>query len=148
MTGNDLPKNAIEKMVMGFHLDVFRHVNNTRYLEFYEEARWIMYQDALNVLVAKGFGIVVANININYRIALELFDKILITAELEKVGSRSFVIRQTITSLSGDKLYSDADFTVVLIEANTQKAAVIADHPACQAFIKACSQLTANESFI
>ncbi|WP_193386247.1 acyl-CoA thioesterase, partial [Yersinia pestis] len=26
--------------VRGFHIDVFQHVNNARYLEFLEEARW------------------------------------------------------------------------------------------------------------
>jgi thioesterase-3 len=26
--------------VRGFHLDVYQHVNNARYLEFLEEARW------------------------------------------------------------------------------------------------------------
>ena len=26
--------------VRGYHLDVYQHVNNARYLEFLEEARW------------------------------------------------------------------------------------------------------------
>ena len=31
--------------VRGYHLDVFQHVNNARYLEFLEEARWSYFED-------------------------------------------------------------------------------------------------------
>ncbi|MEP8710355.1 hypothetical protein ABKV66_22685, partial [Enterobacter hormaechei] len=29
--------------VRGYHLDVYQHVNNARYLEFLEEARWVSH---------------------------------------------------------------------------------------------------------
>ena len=29
-----------EVRVRGFHVDVYQHVNNARYLEFLEDARW------------------------------------------------------------------------------------------------------------
>ena len=32
--------------VRGFHLDVYQHVNNARYLEFLEEARWTGWKTA------------------------------------------------------------------------------------------------------
>ena len=32
--------NSIELTVRGFHCDMFAHVNNARYLEFLEDARW------------------------------------------------------------------------------------------------------------
>ncbi|SPY74369.1 Long-chain acyl-CoA thioesterase FadM [Providencia alcalifaciens] len=31
---------AIQIKVLGYHIDVFQHVNNARYLEFYEADRW------------------------------------------------------------------------------------------------------------
>ena len=31
-----------EIKVRGFHIDIFSHVNNARYLEFMEEARWFI----------------------------------------------------------------------------------------------------------
>ena len=36
--------------VRGFHIDVFGHTNNARYLEFMEIARW----DALQPLIVSG----------------------------------------------------------------------------------------------
>ena len=32
--------------VRGYHLDVYQHVNNARYLEFLEEARWEWLDDS------------------------------------------------------------------------------------------------------
>ena len=32
-----------EIMVRGYHLDMFGHVNNARYLEFLEEGRWTFF---------------------------------------------------------------------------------------------------------
>lgn len=32
--------------VRGYHLDVYQHVNNARYLEFLEEARWMGWKIA------------------------------------------------------------------------------------------------------
>ena len=32
--------------VRGYHLDVYQHVNNARYLEFLEEARWDAWKAA------------------------------------------------------------------------------------------------------
>ncbi|MEK9712132.1 MAG: thioesterase family protein, partial [Thalassolituus sp.] len=31
---------AVQIRVRGYHLDVYQHVNNGRYMEFIEEARW------------------------------------------------------------------------------------------------------------
>jgi len=123
--------NTITKTVMGFHIDVFGHVNNARYLEFYEEARWLLYAEPINIALKQGFAFVIVNVNVNFRAALTLFDDINISAELARVNSRSAVIRQAITSVSGDKRYSDAEVTFVLLDVNTQTPAVIADNPIC-----------------
>ncbi|HAT24716.1 MAG TPA: thioesterase, partial [Pantoea septica] len=55
--------------VRGYHLDVYQHVNNARYLEFLEEARWQWLEeaDAFNWLQQQQLAFVVVNININYR---------------------------------------------------------------------------------
>ena len=34
-------------VIRGYHLDAYRHVNNARYLEFLEEARW-QYLDLIS----------------------------------------------------------------------------------------------------
>ena len=55
--------------VRGYHLDVYQHVNNARYLEFLEEARWdgLENSPAFQWMMEKNIAFVVVNININYR---------------------------------------------------------------------------------
>ena len=55
--------------VRGYHLDVYQHVNNARYLEFLEEARWdgLENSESFQWLTAHNIAFVVVNININYR---------------------------------------------------------------------------------
>lgn len=122
---------AIEKTIMGFHIDVFGHVNNARYLEFYEEARWLLYAEPINLALQQGFAFVVVNVNINFKAALTLFDEVKITADLTQVNNRSAVIRQTIISRDGSKVFSDADVTFVLLDVSTQTPVVVADNPVC-----------------
>jgi len=55
--------------VRGYHLDVYQHVNNARYLEFLEEARWdgLEQEEGFQWMTANRIAFVVVNININYR---------------------------------------------------------------------------------
>ena len=65
--------------VHGFHLDGYGHVNNARYLEFLEAARWDQlhaHQD-LQWWHQRGYAFVIANININFRRAASLGDTLL-----------------------------------------------------------------------
>jgi thioesterase III len=42
--------HTIDIKVRGYHLDVFSHVNNARYLEFLEEARWAAIEKTIDLL--------------------------------------------------------------------------------------------------
>ena len=55
--------------VQGFHCDLYGHVNNARYLEFLEAARWDALHDAVDVELwhDRGLRFVVVNIDIDYR---------------------------------------------------------------------------------
>lgn len=37
--------NKTRIKVRGYHLDLFQHVNNARYLEFMEEGRWAFFDE-------------------------------------------------------------------------------------------------------
>ena len=54
--------------VIGYHIDAFGHVNNARYLEFLEAARWDWLEsyDAYRWFKQMDIAVVVVNININY----------------------------------------------------------------------------------
>ena len=53
--------------IRGYHLDGYGHVNNARYLEFLEEARWAYFEQHQLLPLLQGDMIVVARIDIRYR---------------------------------------------------------------------------------
>ena len=42
--------HQIDIKVRGYHLDLYGHVNNARYLEFLEEARWAYFDDEADLV--------------------------------------------------------------------------------------------------
>lgn len=116
-----------EIKVRGYHLDVFGHVNNARYLEFLEEARWAIFDDKLDLenLAHDGFIFTVVNININYRSSALIHDTVVIETHLASMGQRSAVIHQHVKNKKTGKTIVDADVTFVMLEAATGKAALL-----------------------
>lgn len=117
--------NAIEIRVRGFHLDVFGHVNNARYLEFLEEARWALFDNKINLedLAKDGFVFTVVNININYRQSAFLHDLLLVETSLAELGKRSAILHQSVKNASTGAVVADADVTFVMVDIKAQKAA-------------------------
>ncbi|WP_115718735.1 acyl-CoA thioesterase [Gallaecimonas mangrovi] len=110
--------------VRGYHLDVYQHVNNARYLEFLEEARWGWLEDSgeLAWFQEHKLAFVVVNININYRAAATLGHTLLIKTYLSELKERSGVVRQEVYFHGSDTLVADADITFVCMDQRTGKA--------------------------
>ena len=85
--------------VRGYHLDVYQHVNNARYLEFLEEARWhgLENSDSFHWMTAHNIAFVVVNININYRRPAVVSDLLTITSQLQQLNGKSGILSQVIT---------------------------------------------------
>ncbi|MDT0174751.1 YbgC/FadM family acyl-CoA thioesterase [Enterobacter sp. BRE11] len=113
--------------VRGYHLDVYQHVNNARYLEFLEEARWQWLEeaDAFNWLQQQQLAFVVVNININYRRPAVLGDVLAIHSEMAQLNGKSGVITQRVTLAGSEILVADAALTFVCIDLRTQKAVAL-----------------------
>ncbi len=109
--------------VYGFHLDVFEHVNNARYLEFLEQARWDWIEQHLDFdwFKRNGLALVVANININYRKPALLNQHLSVDCHLERLGERSGVLQQRIVCVESGDLIADAAITFVCVDMKTQK---------------------------
>ncbi len=109
--------------VRGYHLDLFGHVNNARYLEFLEEGRWSFAENRLAILEwqQQGLAFSIVNININYRRPALMGDILEIRTWLSRIGKSSAVFRQEIF-LEGTATYVvDADVTIVMIDSKTNK---------------------------
>lgn len=117
--------HSIEIKVRGYHLDLFRHVNNARYLEFLEEARWSLLESRgnLELLEKRGYAFAVVNININYRRAAFMGEILQIATSVKTIGARSCVMRQLVTLQGADTVVADADVTFVIVDTHTDKAA-------------------------
>lgn len=110
--------------VRGYHLDVYQHVNNARYLEFLEAARWdgLENQSSLRWMTDHHIAFVVVNININYRKPALLGQILTVTSQLEQINSKSGVLSQVITHDKDNETVADALVTFVCIDLHTQKA--------------------------
>ncbi|EMH4164109.1 YbgC/FadM family acyl-CoA thioesterase [Pluralibacter gergoviae] len=110
--------------VRGFHLDVYQHVNNARYLEFLEEARWdgLENSSCFQWMMAHNIAFVVVNININYRRPAVLSDLLTITSELKQLNDKSGILKQVITRGTENDVVADALITFVCIDLKTQKS--------------------------
>jgi len=110
--------------VRGYHLDVYQHVNNARYLEFLEEARWAWLEtlSAFQWMHDNRLAFIVVNININYRRPAVLGDELAINSHLVQLGGKSGVIGQTVTLLPEGEAIADATLTFVCVDLRTQKA--------------------------
>jgi len=117
-------KDKITIKVRGYHLDVYGHVNNTRYLEFLEEARWAVKDHYFDFpdFHEQGFAIVIVNTNINYRRPAGLGDLLEIHTYIKKIGSRSSIFRHEIYQKGTDRLIADADVTFVIMDTQTGHA--------------------------
>ncbi len=117
-------KNRIRIKVRGYHLDLYGHVNNARYLEFLEEARWSFIEGEIDLPTWKklGFAFTVVKITINYRRAASLGDVLDIHTRLEKLGAKSGIVRQEIDLARTGGRVADAEVVFVIVDTETGKA--------------------------
>ena len=110
--------------VRGYHIDVYQHVNNARYLEFLEEARWdgLESSESFQWMTAHNIAFVVVNININYRRPAVLGDVLTITSQLQQLNGKSGVLTQAVTLDPEGQAVADALITFVCIDLEPQKA--------------------------
>jgi thioesterase-3 len=119
--------------VRGYHLDGYGHVNNARYLEFYEEGRWEFMLAHLDLadLKREGIAMVAVNVNLDWHYPATVHDELVITTRLARVGRRKMIMHQEIhlgeTRMGevhprSSALVSRADFTFVLMNTQTGRA--------------------------
>lgn len=109
-------------VVHGFHCDLYGHVNNARYLEFLEAARWESLKGAIDVDAwhRRGWLFVIAKIEISYRSAATLGDRLRVHTWQGDFGRRSAQVRQRVTGTTG-RAVADATITYVILDRDTQK---------------------------
>lgn len=121
--------NGTTLKIRGYHCDAYGHVNNARYLEFLEEARWALLEPVLNekFFDKQNLLIVVVNINISYR--KPLVPNQVVDIEIQDVTykNKSMILHQTVTDIATKEMASDALVTIVLLDSKTGKPETITE---------------------
>lgn len=101
-------------------VDVFGHVNNVKYLEYYQEAR-IAFMTSLGDEDAAQLRIVLARMDVDYkRPILFRTEPYAIESWVTRVGTSSFVLAAEITD--GDAVLSRAQAVLVTFGLESQRA--------------------------
>lgn len=115
-----------EIKVRGYHADFYAHVNNARFLEFFEEDRWASLENYIDLreLAGKGYVFLVVNINVNYRRAVPVGETLVLSTAIERIGNKSAALRQEIFFKESKELAADAIVTFVIRDATGKAAAM------------------------
>jgi len=119
-------KYTTEIKIRGYHADFYGHVNNARYLEFFEEDRWAKLENVIDLrqLAKKGLVFLVVNINVNYRKAVPVGETVLISTGLDKIGNKSVALKQEIVFKGTKEVAADAIVTFVIRDAGGSAVAM------------------------
>ncbi|MGL4603806.1 MAG: acyl-CoA thioesterase [Iodobacter sp.] len=118
---------ATEIKVRGYHLDLYGHVNNARYLEFLEEARWALVDESggLEWFTQERLALVISRVDIRYKRPATMGDVLKIETHMASLGEKEGIIHQRIVRADNDKLVAEADVTFAVIHAKTPGAMLL-----------------------
>ncbi len=107
-------------------VDVYGHVNNVKYFEYYQEAR-LAYLTSLGRDADEGqLGVVVAKVDVDYkRPILFRTEPYVIDSWITRVGNSSFGLAAEIRD--GDQVLSMAEAVLVTFDLGTQQARPLSD---------------------
>ena len=73
-----------------FHTDAFGHVNNSRYVELLEEARWLFAEDIglVKLLREQGLGFIIIDMRLRFRAPVHEGETIRVETSLVAIGSQ------------------------------------------------------------
>jgi thioesterase-3 len=112
--------------IRGYHCDSYGHLNNARYLELFEEARWqlLELQSIREQIDLLGFRFYVVDIHVRYRKAVNDGYEIVIKSCINQYGRKTMVFKQEMLHDS-QGLLADAAVTFVLFDPKSQRAVTL-----------------------
>ncbi len=121
-----MSRHSYECRVRFSDVDIYRHVNNVKYFEYYQEARIAFFRDAGGVAGAEDAQVVVARMAVDYRRPI-LFrtEPYLVESWISRIGRSSYDISAEIKD--GDALLSRATATMVAFDLATQRSRPLSD---------------------
>lgn len=105
-------------------LDSFGHVNNARYLEIYEQARWNWLLAGgidLNYIRQTGIGPVILEVNLRFRKELRARQAFYVQSWCESYIKKILIIRQSLYLAESDEVASEITLTAGLMNLHQRK---------------------------
>src|SRR5687768_15369304 len=111
-----------------FHTDSFGHVNNARYLELLEEARWQFaeHYGLVDLLNEENLGFIIMQMTLRFRLPVVEGDTIQVFTRLMTLGTAIGEVEQLIRKSGVGKLAAKSTFHFVLIDRNSGASVPIA----------------------
>lgn len=109
--------------ILEHHLDSFGHVNNAKYLELYEQARWDFIttnEYGLEAIVRRQQGPIVLDVNCRFRRELKNREQIKILSQTLEMNSKIMKMSQKILKEDG-QVASEALFTFGFMDLKLRK---------------------------
>ena len=106
-------------------MDAFSHVNNINYIKWCETSRIELFREMWgkssmvqkDIIEGDGVGPILANFNINYRVALVYPDTAIIYTTVNKIGNSSYGVEHVLCSnKNGDNIVADATSVIVMFD--------------------------------
>lgn len=103
-------------VIRSYHLDGYGHVNNARYLEFLEEARWGFFERTGLSEYLNGIQMVVSRADIRYRRSARQGDVLIVETCVSEVLLRQIKFRQIMVFQDTGKVAIEADVTLMGVQ--------------------------------
>lgn len=105
-------------------IDIFGHMNYRRYIEHFEKARADWFVEIgipYAVMAERGMAVVILKLDIAYRKETRIGDRLTIKTVPEKMGTKSFSLKQEIYNEAGDFM-TETNCTFVMLNTETRKS--------------------------
>ena len=110
-------------------IDMNNHVHNSKYLDYVLAARYDQmrkdYKVTMEEFLDRGFTWVVSKVEMNYKRALVLTDKIIVRTQVEDFNRSQSIVNFEIVKKENNKVAADGQFTYTMININSGRPAKI-----------------------
>lgn len=109
--------------------DTFGHVNNAKYLTWFETSRIVYVQQCGmgHVMDNSGVGPILASATCNYRQQVSFPDDALIGSRVARIGRRSFTMEHRIVTKQRDGVIADGQSIIVMFDYEKQESVYVPD---------------------
>lgn len=117
--------HQMDMTVRGYHIDVYGHVNNARYLEFLEAARWAACeskQEILTWFMQQRLALTVQRIEIDYKRPATMGERLRVETKKVESTAKYCLLQQNIKRQSDDKLVVSANVFICVVSSSQRGA--------------------------